>query len=231
MTSTSSASSPRTLARIEGIEATETWTVLHTRKYNYAWENPLVPASQTSPRCQVIPQRLLDTAANHSRMLSTTCTVARGIPLPVISFQPRGFEMLDAPHGAPAATLLWRGLAKTFPFQLPTRVEFGPARLDGSARRQRGSVAGPCWSRTQAWCRPAWSTRSCRASEIPDSRPSPSRTWKPTRELPRSMPRRPLSRPRRRHGHRGRRGQRPRHGEGRGRRHHPWRRDLRLRGR
>jgi Lrp/AsnC family transcriptional regulator for asnA, asnC and gidA len=36
------------LAGIEGIEATETWTVLHTRKYNHAWENPLVPDAGTS---------------------------------------------------------------------------------------------------------------------------------------------------------------------------------------
>jgi alcohol dehydrogenase len=49
----------------------------------------------------------------------------------VISFRTRGFEVFDAPHGAPETTLLWRGLAKTFPFQLPTRVEFGP----GAARR------------------------------------------------------------------------------------------------
>lgn len=36
---------------IEGIESSETWTVLHTKKFNYAWENPLVPlpASQASP--------------------------------------------------------------------------------------------------------------------------------------------------------------------------------------
>jgi Lrp/AsnC family transcriptional regulator for asnA, asnC and gidA len=37
------------LPRIDGIEATETWAVLHTLKYNYAWENPLVPVPQTSP--------------------------------------------------------------------------------------------------------------------------------------------------------------------------------------
>jgi Lrp/AsnC family transcriptional regulator for asnA, asnC and gidA len=31
------------LQLIEGIESSETWTVLRTKKYNYAWENPLVP--------------------------------------------------------------------------------------------------------------------------------------------------------------------------------------------
>jgi Lrp/AsnC family transcriptional regulator for asnA, asnC and gidA len=35
------------LARIDGIEGTETSTVLHTRKYNYAWENPLAPIAGT----------------------------------------------------------------------------------------------------------------------------------------------------------------------------------------
>lgn len=39
------------LQLIEGIESSETWTVLRTKKYNYAWENPLVPLPKTpAPR-------------------------------------------------------------------------------------------------------------------------------------------------------------------------------------
>jgi len=37
------------LPRIDGIEETATWTVLHTLKHNYAWENPLVPVPQSTP--------------------------------------------------------------------------------------------------------------------------------------------------------------------------------------
>lgn len=33
------------LSRIDGIEATETWSVMHTLKYNYAWANPMVSPS------------------------------------------------------------------------------------------------------------------------------------------------------------------------------------------
>jgi DNA-binding Lrp family transcriptional regulator len=41
------------LQRIEGIESSETWTVLRTKKYNYAWENPLVPLPEApAPRGQ-----------------------------------------------------------------------------------------------------------------------------------------------------------------------------------
>lgn len=36
------------LSRIEGIEAAETWAVLHTMKYNFAWSNPTVPANVES---------------------------------------------------------------------------------------------------------------------------------------------------------------------------------------
>jgi len=36
------------LAKIEEITATETWTVLRTRKYNYAWSNP-IPVSGRAP--------------------------------------------------------------------------------------------------------------------------------------------------------------------------------------
>lgn len=39
------------LQLIEGIESSETWTVLRTKKYNYAWENPLVPLPEApAPR-------------------------------------------------------------------------------------------------------------------------------------------------------------------------------------
>ena len=37
------------LPLIEGIEATQTSTVLHTLKYNYAWENPIVPLEADAP--------------------------------------------------------------------------------------------------------------------------------------------------------------------------------------
>ena len=51
--------------------------------------------------------------------------------------------MRDALHDAPGTTPPWRGLSKTFAFQLPTRVEFGP----GAARRIGEEAA-------QLGCRP-----------------------------------------------------------------------------
>ena len=39
------------LQHIEGIESSETWTVLRTRKFNYAWENPLTELpGEAAPR-------------------------------------------------------------------------------------------------------------------------------------------------------------------------------------
>ena len=169
------------LSRIEGIEATETWAVLHTMKYNYAWSNPIVPveaSKATTVGDDGVARQTCQTAST-----AMTWPGGEGVRLTI------GGDEQGPGFG-------WMGLTKVSPSSCRRASSSvrGSRTVSATRRRLLGTSAAGRHRPRRARAPASSSHSSTDLRAMPVWTPRSSRTSRPTHVRPRSTRRPPPGR-------------------------------------